>query len=772
MKESKISLIVPLHNVASYLSKTLESIAAQDFQDFEVILVEDGSTDDTASIARAWVEKHPNWQLIAQPQQGVSVARNMGTQHAQGEYVAYLDGDDWLMPHTLSVLYTATENGKVDMVQGGFYYAYENHVLYDNRRQSLHDAPKHFDTETALMALCQPYALLNNFLWCKLIRRAIALACPNPPGRVAQDAFVMHDIVARCREITILAQPLWFYRQRKTGLSGHFSIRRKDLLEAYEARIAFLQSTNRSHLLSVVMPEYARQITTHVAAAQRSGDAQTIEGFKDYYTYAKREYAVLWDKYAPGIWMSLKWRYSFLFRVLQRIGRMFSLDADTLLKMTYTEGKEAAIVCYNKCLSRKDSAIEKTDHTMSQKRILLAVHSLPLGGVATALTNMLSAMQERRFQIDLVITNAQNIHPNNLPKGVHILSIPERYESIALSAKQLFEKGWYLLAIGKWWGHIRYKLHVLLNRLLYNKREKEGISYYTFRLQYLSPFLPDINPSTVYDLAISYIAPHHIVRDRIRAKTKIAWMHTDYSILDIHLPSETKAWSGFNHIISISDEVGEAFGSTFPRLKDKLLKIENIILPEEIRRKAVGERPKDFRYFKDAIHLLTVGRADYPKNLESIAKRCRLLREQGLDVHWFIMAPGDVDYVRSSIQEEKMEDYVHVLGARENPYPYITHCDWYVQPSRFEGKAVAVQEAQVLCRPIIITNYPTAASQIQDGIDGVIVPLDIEASAKKMGEVLRDDALRERLIHHLQQTDMSNAHELEKLYALLPKDSE
>lgn len=379
-------------------------------------------------------------------------------------------------------------------------------------------------------------------------------------------------------------------------------------------------------------------------------------------------------------------------------------------------------------------------------------------------------MQEHRFQIDLIITNAQNIHPNNLPKGVHILSLPEKYESITLGVKQLFKKGWYLLAIAKWWAHTRYKWHVLFNRLVYHKREKEGISYYTFRLQYLSPFMPDINPSVVYDLAISYIAPHYIVRDKIKATRKLAWIHTDYSAVDIYPTVEQDMWAGFDHIISISDEVHKAFAATFPTLKARLLKIENIILPELIRKKAEGGRPEDFPYFEDAIHLLTIGRADYPKNLESIPKRCRLLREQGLNVHWFLIVPGDVGYIQESIEQEKMGDYIHILGARENPYPYIAHCDWYVQPSRYEGKAVAVQEAQVLCRPVIITNYPTAASQVEDGVDGVIVPLDIEASAEKMGEVLRDDALRERLIHHLQQTDMGNAGELEKLYALLPQD--
>lgn len=334
MNAYKISLIVPLHNVAAYLPQTLESIAAQDFKDLEVILVEDGSTDETASIAREYVARHTTWQLIEQPQQGVSVARNVGTAQASGHYVAYLDGDDWLMPHALSTLYAASEEGAVDMVQGGFYYAYEDYVLYDNRRQSLNDAPRQFNTEEALAALCQPHALLNNFLWGKLIRRKIALAYPNPPGRVAQDAFVMHEIMAHCSQIRIISQPLLFYRQRNTGLSGHFSIRRKDLLEAYEARIAFLQSTHRLQLLPSVVSEYARQIANHVSAARGTGDATTIEVFIQYQHYAQEKYAALWQQYAPSIWKQLQAEQQPLRKFLLRVwNRLFT---GGLEKSTYT----------------------------------------------------------------------------------------------------------------------------------------------------------------------------------------------------------------------------------------------------------------------------------------------------------------------------------------------------------------------------------------------------------------------------------------------------
>lgn len=335
MNAVKISLVVPLHNVAAYLPQTLESIATQDFKDFEVILVEDGSTDETASIAREYVARHATWRLIEQPQQGVSVARNVGTAQARGHYVAYLDGDDWLMPHALSTLYAASQDGKTDLVQGGFFYAYKDHVLYDNHRQSLQDVPRHFNTEEALMALCQPHPLLNNFLWGKLIRKDIALACPNPPGRVAQDAFVMHEIIARCSAITILSHPIQFYRQRNTGLSGHFTLHRKDLLEAYEARIAFLQDTNRSQLPLLVMPEYARQIMSHLSAAQRTGDSATFEAFIAYQHYAQQRYISLWQQYAPNIWQLLKAEQQPMHCFLRHVwDRLFG---EKLLQMTYKE---------------------------------------------------------------------------------------------------------------------------------------------------------------------------------------------------------------------------------------------------------------------------------------------------------------------------------------------------------------------------------------------------------------------------------------------------
>ena len=114
-----------------------------------------------------------------------------------------------------------------------------------------------------------------------------------------------------------------------------------------------------------------------------------------------------------------------------------------------------------------------------------------------------------------------------------------------------------------------------------------------------------------------------------------------------------------------------------------------------------------------------------------------------------------------------MEQNVIWLGKKSNPYPYIKGCDLYIQPSRYEGKAVTVREAQILHKPVVITNFATSASQLQDGYDGIIVPMKNEECAMKIVELLKDEKRMNQLIDNTYKNDYSNRQELEKLYALI-----
>ena len=108
-----------------------------------------------------------------------------------------------------------------------------------------------------------------------------------------------------------------------------------------------------------------------------------------------------------------------------------------------------------------------------------------------------------------------------------------------------------------------------------------------------------------------------------------------------------------------------------------------------------------------------------------------------------------------------------ILGKRSNPYPYIKACDIYVQPSRYEGKSVTVREAQMLYKPVVVTNYPTAPSQIEDSVDGVIVPMENRACAEGIKTLIDNTELQNRIIEHLHSHDYGNEKEVEKIYKLI-----
>ena len=275
---------------------------------------------------------------------------------------------------------------------------------------------------------------------------------------------------------------------------------------------------------------------------------------------------------------------------------------------------------------------------------------------------------------------------------------------------------------------------------------------YTFK--YINKICPEVN----YDLAISFLTPHYICLNKCNAKKKIAWIHTDYSTIDIDIMTELKMWEKFDYIASISDECTQTFLSKFPILKNKIVKIENIITKKMIENKA-----NDFilnEYDNDCIKLLSIGRFSNAKNFDNVPAICK-------EIVNIIGYGKDEMLIKNKIQEYNMSNHVFILGKKENPYPYIKSCDIYIQPSRYEGKAVSVREAQILCKPVVITNYPTSKSQINDGVDGIIVPMDNKKCAQMIVDFIKNKELQNNIVQYLKKHDYSNTNEVEKIYQLM-----
>lgn len=395
------------------------------------------------------------------------------------------------------------------------------------------------------------------------------------------------------------------------------------------------------------------------------------------------------------------------------------------------------------------------------KKILIVSHALELGGAERSLIGLLDAIDKEKYKVDLFLLRHEGELLPFIPEGVNLLPEMPAYTVLARPMVQTLKEGHVVLTAARMYGKIKASKYVKRYGHVDSGIPLEYSHKYTYR------FMPEIQPDEVYDLAISFLTPHYIVTHKVHAKKKIAWIHTDYSKIQIDKKSELEMWSAYDRIISISDDVTKTFLEVFPTLSTKIVKIENII-PEKL----IIRQSKDFVPIEempdDSIKILSIGRYCTAKNFDNVPKICKYLVSRGMNVKWYLIGFGpDEKLIKEKIKREHMEKNVIILGKKSNPYPYICRCDLYVQPSRYEGKCVSVKEAQMLGKPVVITNYATAESQLEDGVDGIIVSMDNKKCAEQIEGLLKDKEKIKRISQKCTEKKYSNIAEVEKIYNMV-----
>ncbi len=388
------------------------------------------------------------------------------------------------------------------------------------------------------------------------------------------------------------------------------------------------------------------------------------------------------------------------------------------------------------------------------KKILIVSEHMRISGVERALLGLLSELDTEKYEVDLFLRNHDGDFLPLIPKGINLLPEIKGYACLDMTTREGIRRGALLSSVLKAYGMLKAKRFAKKHSL-----DLSGIAMdYTHK--YGSKLLPMISKKE-YDLVISFVSPHYIGANKTVGKKRLAWIHTDYSILGLDTKNEEKVWAKFDSIVSISDSVSEGFISKFPSLKDKLVRIDNIVSPDSIRASAsIGQ--DEIKHDKAAI--LSCGRLNRAKNFRSIPEMAARLKAEGLSFRWYILGDGgDSEVIRENTAKFGVGDEVILLGSRANPYPYIAACDLFVHPSLYEGKAVTVIEAQILGRPVVITDFPTAKGQLKDGYDGVIVPLDTNKCAEGIASLLRDPERMKALSESCLSSDYSSKEDMKRL---------
>lgn len=396
-----------------------------------------------------------------------------------------------------------------------------------------------------------------------------------------------------------------------------------------------------------------------------------------------------------------------------------------------------------------------------KKRIFIAIHYLEIGGAEISLIGLLNAVNYDQYEVDLFVYSHQGELMKLIPQEVNLLPEIPKYSYIEKPIKLTIKKGFWNIAIGRLWAKVQ--AWSIAHK---QKFKKPNNSIYHYIMENIIHDLPMINPEVEYDLAISFLHPFHILKEKVRAKKKIGWIHTDFGLFDTDIESELKIWNSMDYIVSISDAITRSFLSVYPSLQSKVRIIENI-LPVTYINKQVNAF--SFQYpTQDGINFLSVGRFSHQKNFDNIPEICSLIRKQGINVYWYLIGfGGDEPFIREKIKEFQMEEYVIILGKKENPYPYIKACDLYIQPSRYEGKSIVVREAQFLNKPVVITRFPSSDSQLTDGYDGFIVPLDNWGCASGIVDILQHPELINTIKGNTATKDYTLSSEIQKLYDLI-----
>lgn len=250
-----ISIIIPIFNVEAYLDRCITSVCGQTYQNLEIILVDDGSTDRSGRICEGWAARDPRVRVIHQPNSGVSAARNTGLHAASGDWIIQVDSDDYVAPYAVEHLLDASRSTGADMVICDFVKGCDEAYCFTKNTAAA------VETGDGVSMIRRLYdgdhnALRYGVPWCKMSRKKLYEGISYPDGKIFEDIYTTHKLLFRCDRIAVLETPLFYYFQRPGSIMNmSFSMKKLDYLQALVERVAFFKNHGLNELEQIAYDE-------------------------------------------------------------------------------------------------------------------------------------------------------------------------------------------------------------------------------------------------------------------------------------------------------------------------------------------------------------------------------------------------------------------------------------------------------------------------------------------------------------------------------------
>ena len=388
------------------------------------------------------------------------------------------------------------------------------------------------------------------------------------------------------------------------------------------------------------------------------------------------------------------------------------------------------------------------------KKVLIVIPTLRMGGAEKSLVSLLKALDPQRVAVDLYLFEGGGVLQAEVPEWVNILEADAVTRGMTLELRNylpdVVRSGHICAACARIWMTLRSRIS-----------KKPGFSWNLVE-KYISAL------EKHYDVAVGYLEgfTDFFVLDKVKAEKKIGWIHTDYTGRKPH-NEEKRYYSRFDELVTITDVCKHAFEEIYPETKGKLRVIENIVLPAEVISKADSAMTDDWKTAVD-YQLVTVGRLDHHKGIDIAAETAKILKDRGLQFCWHVYGRGAMQSeLEQYIRGNDLNGYFVLEGLRENPYPYMQHADMIVQPSRKEGKSLVLDEAKILGKAIVVTDYPSVRDQITDRVTGMITGMTPEAIADGIEELIKNPELKTQLEQNAAREPNSSIRALDTFYNMI-----
>ncbi len=397
------------------------------------------------------------------------------------------------------------------------------------------------------------------------------------------------------------------------------------------------------------------------------------------------------------------------------------------------------------------------------KKILIVMNTMGQAGAETALLELLRHIDPKEYEISLYVLMGQGEMVHELPDYVKLLNVHYNDSSVLgregrvhmrkTVLKAMFARGTvfrllpYLI---KNLGTMAKKGQVLPDKLLWRVLSDSGQRF-----------------KEHYDLAVAYLegGSAYYVADHVKADKKAAFLHVDYGRAGYTRALDKDCYLKFDRVFCVSKEVREAFLQVYPECGQKTEVFHNLINQDAIRKKA--KLSSGFEDAYEGFRILTVGRLTTQKAFEVSIEAMKLLKESGVQARWYVLGEGDQrSFLEEKIRHFRLEEDFLLLGANPNPYPYMAQADIYVHASRFEGKSIAIQEAQTLGCAILVSDCSGNREQVIPEVDGIMCGFTPGEICQGIQKLLGDEALRSRLGKAAAEKKLTDESEVEKLLKL------